>query len=588
VFVVLVVLVVHTKNPPLKKGGFFVIDITTQADMNQKNRLVAGLICGNEAERIERCVKSLQKVCDEIVIIRAVGSLQPDETKSIAKGLGCYTGEYLNSPLCRHWPHLDDFAAARNMAFEKAYDLAGENGWVTWADCDDVLKDNMVEPTLKALRDCPPECDWILSDYVIPEQNKRAPRERFFRYRTGWWWRAVHENVHPTKTIKIHMRRDVEIHHMPPLGQRKSNERNQRILEWQDQFAPHWKFYLHYEKMITNQRDLSLRYGAEALAMKGLDGVHKYETLMNMSNMTDGDSALRFAQAARKLDPERREAVALEASILLDAGKPAESLALLDEMDKIPVPAFTQWTHKAEYYGGKAKQLRAWALRMAGKKEEAFKLEMQVLDAAPRPRISLLHATRGRPLQAAQNMNLWLTRASKPERVEHIFAVDSDDESAALLQRFAGVCQEPDGFSVGAWNLAAQHSTGDILVQFSDDFECPPGWDDMLESRLDISKEKVLHISDGHRTDELLAMVICTRKYYKAHGLFNPQFRNQYSDAEFTVRAAKVGAIVDARDIVCVHHHPAFENIPTDETYARVNDPKESTRAKEIFEKLTK
>jgi hypothetical protein len=225
---------------------------------------------------------------------------------------------------------------------------------------------------------------------------------------------------------------------------------------------------------------------------------------------------------------------------------------------------------------------------MAGKKEEAFKLEMQVLDAAPRPRISLLHATRGRPLQAAQNMNLWLTRASKPERVEHLFSVDSDDESAALLQRFAGVCQEPDGFSVGAWNLAAQHSTGDILVQFSDDFECPPGWDDMLESRLDISKEKVLHISDGHRTDELLAMAIITRKYYERHGLFNPAFRNQYSDAEFTVRAAKAGAIVDARDIVCVHHHPAFENIPTDETYARVNDQKESTRAKEIFEKLTK
>jgi hypothetical protein len=96
---------------------------------------------------------------------------------------------------------------------------------------------------------------------------------------------------------------------------------------------------------------------------------------------------------------------------------------------------------------------------------------MQVLDAAPRPRISLLHATRGRPLQAAQNMNLWITRASKPESVEHIFAVDSDDESAALLQRFAGVCQGPDGFSVCAWNLAAQHSTGDILVQFSDDFE---------------------------------------------------------------------------------------------------------------------
>jgi glycosyltransferase involved in cell wall biosynthesis len=556
--------------------------------MNQKPRLVAGLICGNEAERIERCVRSLQKICDDVVIIRAVGALEPDATLDIAKSLGCHVGEYRNSPLCRHWEHLDDFAAARNVAFEKAYDLAGEGGWVMWADCDDVLQDNMVEPTLKALRDCPAECDWILSDYVIPEQHKRAPRERFFRYRTGYWWRAVHENLHPTKTIKIYMRRDLEIHHMPPLGQRKSNERNQRILEWQDQFAPHWKFYLHYEKMITGQRDLALRYGAEALAMKDFDLVNKYETLMNMSNMTDGASALRFAQSARKLDPARREAVALEASILLDDGKPEEALAILDDMEKIPVPAFTQWTHKAEYYGVKARRLRAWALRLAGRKEEAFNLEMEVLNAAPRPRISLLHATRGRPLQAVQNMNVWLSRANKPERVEHIFAVDSDDKTAAVLQRFCGVCQDADDGSVGAWNLAASVSTGDILIQFSDDFECPPGWDDMIESRLDISSEKVLRISDGYRTDELLPMAICTRKFYDKHGLFHPDFKNQFSDAEFTIRAEKAGAIVDARDIVFVHHHPAFEPIPTDATHERCSDPIERERAKKIFESLTK
>ena len=33
-------------------------------------------------------------------------------------------------------------------------------------------------------------------------------------------------------------------------------------------------------------------------------------------------------------------------------------------------------------------------------------------------------------------MSLWLSRADRPERVEHIFAVDADDETAALLQRF--------------------------------------------------------------------------------------------------------------------------------------------------------
>ena len=116
--------------------------------MNRKPRLAAGLICGNEEERIERCVKSLQRICDEIVVIRAVGSLKPDRTLDIAKKLGCKTGEYLNSPLTAKWPHLDDFAAARNQSFRIAYELAGKEGWVMWADCDDELEEEMAEPHL--------------------------------------------------------------------------------------------------------------------------------------------------------------------------------------------------------------------------------------------------------------------------------------------------------------------------------------------------------------------------------------------------------------------------------------------------------
>jgi len=57
--------------------------------MNQKKKLVAGLICGNEEPRIERCVKSLKQICDEIVIVRAIGALAPDRTLDIAIELGC-------------------------------------------------------------------------------------------------------------------------------------------------------------------------------------------------------------------------------------------------------------------------------------------------------------------------------------------------------------------------------------------------------------------------------------------------------------------------------------------------------------------
>jgi len=554
--------------------------------MKQKKKLVAGLICGNEEPRIERCVKSLQQICDEIVVVRAIGALKPDRTLEIAKDLGCYVEEYLNSPLVAEWEHLDNFGEARNKAFAIAYELAGEEGWVMWADCDDVIDPEMVAPTLKALEECPSEQDWILTDYVIPEQGKRAPRERFFRYKTAWWHRPVHENAQPTKDVQVYMRRDLEIIHQPPLGHRNSSERNRRILMHQDRMTSHFKFYLHYENFIAGNKELAAKYGAEALALNDLDGVNRYEVLLNCANITSGETSRNLARKARIIEPNRREAYGLEASILLDEKKYEEANKLIDKMLEVPTPKFPQWTHRKEWYSWKGRQLKAWCLRLLGQNLEANRLEELTLNGTCKTKISLVHATRGRPIEAVQCMTLWLSRAKHPERIEHIFAVDYDDEKAEVLKRFRSVTQKINGFSVGAWNLGAEKTSGNIIIQLSDDWECPPQWDEIIESRLDISKPQVLRISDGYRKDELLCMAILTRKYYEQHGLFNPRFRNVYSDTDFTFRAAKNGAIVDARDISIVHHHPFFEERPLDATYQRGNDPAEYARAKAIFDEL--
>ena len=96
----------------------------------------------------------------------------------------------------------------------------------------------------------------------------------------------------------------------------------------------------------------------------------------------------------------------------------------------------------------------------------------------------------------------------------------------------------------------------------------------------------VLRTNDGYRTDELITMAIITRKYYEQNGLFDSRFRNQFSDADFTVRAAKAGAIINARDIAFVHHHAAFENRTLDATYCRVADPVERERAEKLFNEI--
>ena len=111
-------------------------------------------------------------------------------------------------------------------------------------------------------------------------------------------------------------------------------------------------------------------------------------------------------------------------------------------------------------------------------------------------------------------------------------------------------------------------------------------WDEEIASRLDLAEMQVLRVSDGYRKDDLICMAILTRKYYEQHGLFNSKFRNVYSDTDFTYRAAKNGAIVDARCLVFLHHHPFFENGEMDETYQRGNSPDEYQRAKAIFDEL--
>jgi len=203
-------------------------------------------------------------------------------------------------------------------------------------------------------------------------------------------------------------------------------------------------------------------------------------------------------------------------------------------------------------------------------------------------RISLLHATRGRPELPLKCRETWLKLANQPERVEHVFAVDADDEvGRTALAAYGPKVVEQDGLGcVGAWNLAAEHATGDILVQLSDDWIPVQGWDDIFEQRLgSLRKPKVLVISDGHRPDDLLCMAILNRKRMEQQGWFlPPAYTGVYSDDEFSFRAFEDGVTVEARDVVLTHAHPNHDpSVPLDETYARQNDNARYAEAKAIF-----
>ena len=84
-----------------------------------KKKLSLCVIAGNVENIIGRFLDAFGGVADEIIVVRARGCGEVDATMAIAQERGAKIGFYENHP-GNYWPHVDDFAAARNMACDMA------------------------------------------------------------------------------------------------------------------------------------------------------------------------------------------------------------------------------------------------------------------------------------------------------------------------------------------------------------------------------------------------------------------------------------------------------------------------------------
>ena len=558
--------------------------------MQGAEKIAVCLIAGNEQALIDRALDHAFTITPIVVVVRACGGNTPDVTLDRAKARGCITGEYHNHPVARLWPYVDDFAAARNLAFRMGEQAVGEGGWLMWLDCDDILSEGAGEAIRTACAEV--EEDWILAEYDLPAHHKAVWRERLFRVGTAAWVNGCHEKCVPVgpaeqESRKVRVRRDFKVIHAPEGDKSPSQERNINILRWRDEETAHIKFYLHYEYYLLGQRAEAVRYGLEATRLHNLCPVYRYEVLMNLALLAEkNEHGQDMLKQAAKLNPARREAFGLLALLQMDAGHHIEAVATARHLLTLPLPKITEWTHRPDIYGWKGEATLAWALRSAGLADEASEVDRGMVKSGPV--ISLLHATRGRWSQAINTMMTWMTRAADPCRVEHIFAIDEDDaESREKLGRFRHVIAPADGYSVGAWNAAAAAATGQVLVQCADDFIPPQSWDNGLVFALGdkLKQPAVLRVGDGLRKDGLITLAVVTREWLKREGtLFDPQFRNVYSDNDLTTRALRAGAIVDAPHLVFEHLHPIGGKAAWDATYERGNDLAEYARAKQVYE----
>ena len=80
------------------------------------------MIVKNEAQYIERCIKSARRAADEIIVVDTGSS---DDTAEIARRLGAKTRQH-------QWK--SDFSEARNYSIEQA-----TGDWILYLDADEVL-----------------------------------------------------------------------------------------------------------------------------------------------------------------------------------------------------------------------------------------------------------------------------------------------------------------------------------------------------------------------------------------------------------------------------------------------------------------
>jgi hypothetical protein len=573
--------------------------------MDTQPSLALVAITGNSEGYIGRFIEAFQKLTPHIYIVRACGGREPDRSLDIAREMGCKTSEYKNAEAFQFWDHVDNFAAARQMATDMAE--ADGHDWLMWADTDDIIEQESCDIIRQHLRETAPTTTLAMVPYRLTNNGLNLLRERIWRRGTAKWDGAVHEHLEPLdKSGDGNVRwEDARIVHAPDekkdeASEKRGNARNWRIIASQPDWDkdPRWLFYGSLEHFGMKEDARGMELAIEALKHESLSGDERYELYLQLAMRTQAFAPKKsLLHEAYKVSPWRREALAQLAAVCLDSGEEQDALAYARAFMALPVPEIVPWTHRPVVYGFGGVGLYACTLRANGDTDRADAFELEWFKKCG-GKISVCHPTRGRPLQAAETRKKWLEAAKDPQSVEYIFGFSEDDaETRDVLGRFkhglspAGNMDAVGGTLVQNYNAAVRASSGKIILTIQDDLEPCLFWDELIYTALadKLNRPAVLQIGDGYRTDDLLITFCVTRPTLAAMGhkggIVSDEYRGVFCDNEFTHRAKKRGWMV-ASDIVLRHEHPFFNPaVPTDDIYAIENSNEGYRFGLEVFKR---
>lgn len=519
------------------------------------------VIVGNELAHIERFLKSFSKIADEFVIVRAIGNAQPDDTISRCGGIGVpiRIGEYYNAgDERREWPHVDDFAAAR----QESFDLA-TGDWLAWFDCDDIWPEDNPENDELVRRIKAGEMEEysrIHISYQVPDAGAMVARERFAKRKANpKWVNPIHEEMQVDgRWFYVEL---ATVLHAPLLDKKASAERNLRILEfatgrpdlYSDQ-ATLW-FYKHRELMYLGKVDESLAAADKALTLLNAATVESkgdpqdshtvllYEILLVTAAIAlergDASDARARAHGAVNVMPGRREAYAVLTQIEASKRNYGKALAYASAMRGIEEPTGINrtWTQRDLLYSWHGAFLFHQALRLNGQVERVEQEEESVFQMEGAA-ITIIHPTMLRADLALQTYGKFMGSAINPGAVQYIFAIDdADDYSKDVLRAYKTVIC-PRGADLAAL-IARKSATGKRVEVIGDYSEPCKGWDRdfsgvkhptlpwKLEAPYDgypnIIKKPQETTSDVSFDPPLSRYIICGKEGKSPHKDFQPQ-----------------------------------------------------------------
>lgn len=199
------------------------------------------MIVKNEEDVIARCLKCVEGIVDEIIIVDT-GST--DNTKKIVSEF---------TDLIYDFKWIDDFSAARNYSFSKA-----TKEYILWLDADDVIDEKNQKKLLKLKKNLDKNVDVVMMKYHTAFDENQNPtntyeRERLVKRKNNYIWNGeIHEVIYPWGTI-IHS--DIEVLHkkLHPTEPKRNLNIFEKMIKNGKKFDARQQYYycreLYYNKL---------------------------------------------------------------------------------------------------------------------------------------------------------------------------------------------------------------------------------------------------------------------------------------------------------------------------------------------------